>query len=559
MDTPTSPPAWWPAARPTVYALAWVFCLGVAAARLHHARTEYDTAHNAAEWVRPDGNAGHTHIDFGGQWVMGRMVATGHARKLYDRNCQWEVVRAGYPRDREAPAARDQSFPAVPGAVDLLGDPVRHNADNLMTWFLGKDSDRWPEVGTAVALPFAADNTFAAAALVVEANGRVPPDLVAAVTAKSVGGPLYPPVHGFLYAPLGLFADPAVAYAVFQYFAVAMTFVAGLAISSLSRGTLWWPAATAAVLLYPGVRSGLDLGQNPTLTLAVVLGGWSLFARGREVAGGVVWGLLAYKPVWAAAFFLVPLVMGRWRFGLAMIGTGAGLATATLPFTGLDPWFDWLNNGRAAAASYEVNKSWVELSRDLFGIPRRVLIDFSLPEHERRNPTATTIGWVSWGAVVLTTAGIYWSLVDRRHRTGLGAGFVFLGAYLSCYHFMYYDSLLSLAGVAVLFADPVRLVRFATGEPTRLPAGPRWAGRLFAPPVLVVGLLYLCENGWQAVQPAATVEAKGWVTTAPDEPDRPKRLTLELGYYQPWETLLVVALWGWCGWRLVWGPDPGGD
>ena len=552
-------PSWWPDARPVVYALTWVVCLGVAAARLHHARTEYDTADKPAEWVRPDDNAGHTHIDFGGQWVMGRMVATGHARELYDRNVQWQVVRAGYPREREPQAPREQSFPLEPGAVDLAGDQIRHDADNLLTWFLGKDSPRWREFGGAATLPFAADpaNPFAVIALTAASADRVTPDLAAAVTAKAVGGPLYPPVHGFLYAPLGFFSDPATAYAVFQYLAVAVTFVAGLAISCLSRGRVWWPAATAAVLLYPGCRAGLDLGQNPTVTLAVLVGGWALAARGKEEAGGIVWGFLAYKPVWAVAFLLIPLLAGRWRFAIAMTGTGAGLALGTMFYTGMEPWLDWVTNGRAAAANYEVNKSWIELSRDLFGIPRRILVDFSRPNDERRNPTATAVGWGLWAAVLVTTTVVYRLRADRRNRTGLGAAFLFLGAFLGCFHFMYYDSLLSLAGVALLFADPARLVRFATGEPAGLPFGPRWAGRLLAPPVLIVGLLFLCENCWQAAQPAATVEAEGWAYLTADDVRKVPRLTGEIGYYHPWETLLVIVLWAWCGWRLAWGPDIG--
>lgn len=565
MGLPHELPPWWPAVRPTAFVIAWLVCLGAAGARLYHARTEYDTppGKTAAEWVRPGGNAGHTHIDFGGQWLMGRMIATGHARQLYDRTRQWEVVRAGYPWDREPPAARERSFPNDPSALDPTGEPIRHDADNLMRWVMGKDSPRWDEVGHAVALPFAADAVapvpFVAAALTVEAGGRVTPDLVADVTEKAVGGPLYPPVHGFLYAPLGLFADPADAYVLFQWLSVGLAFVAGFAATELSRGRVWWPVATVAVLLYPGCRSGLDLGQNPTLTLAVVLGGWAMAARGHEVSGGAVWGLLAFKPVWGIAFFLVPLLMGRWRFGLAMIVTGVGLAAATLPFTGVDAWRNWLTNADMATDTYKVNKNWVELSRDLHGIPRRVVIDFDRPEAERHSPAATVIGWATWAIVVGATVAIYLLRGDRRRTTGLGAGFLFLGAFLGCYHFMYYDALLSAVGIAVLFADPCGLVRFATGDPRRLPFGPRWAGRLLCPPVLILGLLYLSENAFFYGQPRATVEAAGWTRAVTDPAGetstRVPRLTAEIGFYHPWDTLLILMLWAWCGWRLAWADE----
>lgn len=545
----------WSKVRVAGYALAWLVCLGIAGGRLYHARTAYDTPADAApEWVRPDGNNGHAQIDFGGQWVTARMVASGHAAELYDRNRQWEIARAGYPTAREEPARR-QCFPTRPGTLDPAGGPLRHDADNLMYWFMGEanDSPRWREVGAAVALPFAADavraNPFAAAALLQAADSRVTPDLVAAVVAKSVGGPLYPPIHGFLYAPLGLYDDPADAYAAIQWAAVGAAFLAGFAASRLSRDRVWWPVATAAILLYPGCRSGIDLGQNPTFTLTIVLSGWALAARGRDAAGGAVWGLLAFKPVWAAAFLLVPLLMGRWRFCAAMAGTGIALAAATLPFTGIEPWFDWLAVGREASITYDVNRNWVELSRDLHGIPRRMLLDFTVPEANRHNRSASMLGWGLWAAVVVATAAVYRLRADRRYTTGLGAAFLFFGAYLACYRFMYYDALLSFAGVAVLFADPARLVRFATGEPTRLAFGPRWAGRLLAPPVLCLGLLYVCENEWSRYQTRATVEAKGLK-------GRP-RVEAEIGYYHPWDTLLVLALWGWCGWRLLWDEDWG--
>src|SRR5262249_43993026 len=157
----------------------------------------------------------------------------------------------------------------------------------------------------------------------------------------AIGGALYPPIHALLYAPIGLFPRAGDAMPVFQVFAVACAYLAGLGTSLLSRGRIWWSVASLVVLLYPGCRAGLDLGPNPTITLAILTLGWALAVRGRDTAGGVVWGLLAFKPVWAAAFFLVPLLQRRRRFCLAMGLTGAALAAATLPFVGAQAWLDW--------------------------------------------------------------------------------------------------------------------------------------------------------------------------------------------------------------------------
>src|SRR5581483_2105983 len=164
----------------------------------------------------------------------------------------------------------------------------------------------------------------------------------------------------------------------------------------------------------------------PTISLAVLALGWALAVRGRDTAGGLVWGLLAFKPVWGAAFVLAPLLMRRWRFCLAMALTGAALCLATLPFVGVQAWFDWLAVGKEAAALYNVNEKWINLSRDLQGLPRRALHDFSLPEARRDTALAAALAWGLWGVVFGGTVVVSLWRGDRREPTGLAAGFLFL-------------------------------------------------------------------------------------------------------------------------------------
>ncbi len=104
---------------------------------------------------RPDRNDGHTSIDFGGQWMMGRLLVLGYGREMYSRQRHLEVARKSFSRDREAPGATE------------------HDAERLVGYYPG------------------------------------PPD-------DPVGGPLYPPIHAFVMAPLGLIADPYVAYRIDQ-------------------------------------------------------------------------------------------------------------------------------------------------------------------------------------------------------------------------------------------------------------------------------------------------------------------------------------------------------
>src|SRR5262249_33549648 len=159
----------------------------------------------------------------------------------------------------------------------------------------------------------------------------------------------------------------------------------GRGVSVLSRRGIWWPVAALVIILFPGFMGSLNLGQNATLTLTVLVWGWALIARGRPGWGGGVWGLLAFKPVWAMVFFLVLVLSRRWRTGLAMLATGAAWVLVTLPFVGLHSWFDWLYVGKEAALLYNTDHNWVFLSRDLLSIPRRGLLDFQ--DGVAREPT----------------------------------------------------------------------------------------------------------------------------------------------------------------------------
>src|SRR5687767_12991139 len=70
----------------TRYVLAWLLALGLAVGYLEWAWRFFD------EPRRNDGNTGHVFIDFGGQWLLGRMIVEGQGRQLYNRSVQRELV-----------------------------------------------------------------------------------------------------------------------------------------------------------------------------------------------------------------------------------------------------------------------------------------------------------------------------------------------------------------------------------------------------------------------------------------------------------------------------------
>jgi hypothetical protein len=565
------PPRLWrwatdPRAR-TVF--AWLVVALVVVHHLKDARTwlanELDTPEHLR---RPNsGGHGHTQIDFGGQWLMGRMLVTGHGRELYHRQAQWEVVRAGYPLGDETPVQRDESI--LPRHERRLGrdqDELGHDADLMMSWFMGKDPREWKTVGSAASTPLVVEfggNPLAAAARVQAANQAVTAETVAAIEKPALGGPLYPPIHAFFYFPIGLFEKPQEAYYLFHWIAIGFGILAGRGITALTGGRIWWPVASAAVLLYPGCRIAIDLSQNPTISLAIVIWGWVLVTRGREAAGGMIWGLFAFKPVWALAFFLVPVLTGRWRMALAMVGTGAVLGALTLPVVGLQAWFDWLQVGSMGADHYNRSLNWINLSRDLQSIPRRFLHDFTKPEAERETPLANALAWALWGAVFATTVLIYRLRADRTKTVGLGVAFLFLGAWLTCYRFMYYDALLSLMGVVCLAAEPWRLLRtrtFVFTGPDEAPVhGPRSSGFVNSFPLTIILGLYILDNWLTGVALEATFGALGWGSVSTNAAGATvmstPRIHADTSINYPWDTALVILLWLWCGWRLLRGDE----
>jgi hypothetical protein len=581
------PPRYWSwlGSSWTLAALVWAAAISCGVAFTYRSLHWFDNKPwQDPERRRADGNSGHAQIDFGGQWLMGRMLVTGHGRELYHRQRQWEVLRAGYPVGGEAPMQREQApLPVALQKGTRPGEDWRHDAANLMNWFMGDKGDprrEWKKLGGAAAAPLGAGNPLAVVALEAHAAEVVSPEVVAKANEPSIGGPLYPPVHALFYAPLGLIDRPQVAYHAFQVFCALLVPVAGLGVKVLTRGRIWWSVATLGLFTYPGLRGGIDLGQNPVLSLTIAIWGWALASRGRNAAGGMVWGLLAFKPTWAMAIFLVPLLMRRWRFCLAMVVTGAALGLATLPFVGLHSWFDWLRVGREANELYKVNNNWIHLSRDLQGLPRRVLLDFDNPhEDERRSDLIDALAMGLWGAVLGATAIVYLLRGDRSRPTGVGAGFLFLGAYLTCLHFMYYDVLVSAAALAVLFADPKQFLRtrtFAVEPVAEEPAVP--AGRALTPPaapprpfgarmrgyvnsfaVTVVLAIYVQENSLSGMELEATVGIRDYATPAADGGTRAKvpRVKGDTGVNYPTDTFLLLALWGWCGVQLLRRRDEG--
>jgi hypothetical protein len=270
------------------------------------------------------------------------------------------------------------------------------------------------------------------------------------------------------------------------------------------------------------------------------------------------------------SFFLVPLLTRRWRMGAAMATTGAALIVLTLPLVGWHSWLDWLKVGQMASERYRECEAWICLSRDLSGLPRRWLLDFDrgyATDPDWRLPT--WLGTSLWLTAIALTGTVAWR--QRREQPaieGPAASYVLLGAWLSCYHFMYYDVLLAALPIFLLFTEPRRLldVKFL-GRPSPVPVAgkpPGAPGVLLSAEVLTYYQSGLREPPPMPLLPGGTLPRWVWNSL-------PLTLLVLLcvlaplsfaldftGHGPPFETLILLALWAWCGWKWLRGEPSSG-
>jgi hypothetical protein len=417
------------------YFLAWLLFVSVAAVMFFSAWVSRNNVEAAG------GNDGHYTIDFGGQWLMGRMLLEGHGKQLYDLDYAQAVISEHYDA---------------------------HDTENLTDVLITSE----------------------------DADGE-------GADGRKLGGAIYPPINCFMFVPFSAL-PPRLGYRVAQVANLLEALLAGWAIVRLSRGRVWFPIAAVLVMWFFGFASSMALGQNATLTLAILLWGWVFMAEDKTVAGGALWGLLAFKPVWAIPFLVATLLTRRWRATLAMGTVGFGLIILTLPFVGWQSWLDWIQLGKVATAVYRSSDRWILLSRDILGIPRRWI--------DGIDPTiADVAGWTVLGSIFVATVGV--ALARRRQSsTALGPmpAFVLLGMWLCCFHFMYYDMLLVVLPLSVLLLDrEYFLLR-------------RWSA--IVPLILVIALYleYPLNLGFERL---LRISAKGGL----------------------WDTCCLIAIWAWCG------------
>jgi hypothetical protein len=142
----------------------------------------------------------------------------------------------------------------------------------------------------------------------------------------------YPPIYLFLIRPLGWLSLP-VAQALWST-ATLLAYVAAVCAPG------WRLRIVLPALLAPVTAINLVYGQNGFLTAALLVGGIRL-APSWPVAGGVLLGLLAYKPQFGLLVVIALVAAGWWRTTLAAAFTIVAAVAASLFAFGLEAWTAW--------------------------------------------------------------------------------------------------------------------------------------------------------------------------------------------------------------------------
>jgi hypothetical protein len=143
----------------------------------------------------------------------------------------------------------------------------------------------------------------------------------------------YPPPYLLLIRPLGWLSYP-VAQTIWSAATLAAYMIAICA-------PAWRPQIALLALLAPATAINLLYGQNGFLTVALLVGGIRL-APSRPVLGGILLGLLIYKPQFGFLVVIALIAARFWWTAFAAALTGAAAVAASLLLFGPQSWTAWL-------------------------------------------------------------------------------------------------------------------------------------------------------------------------------------------------------------------------
>jgi Glycosyltransferase family 87 len=269
---------------------------------------------------------------------------------------------------------------------------------------------------------------------------------------RGIGLCPYPPTAVVVYAPLALLSYDAAGMVVYFGSIVLAIVTAGL-ISQLTARRIGMMTAIVAILYYPGFLDTLRLGQNGPLTLMLLVFGWRSVVRGHDIAAGLWWGLLAYKPQWLLAVGWLPLALGRPRIWIGMAAPAILLAVAATIWLGPEVWTRWLDQVAAVDHVYATDAEFRQYLLPQGCDARSVLNRSFIPTVGR------PLGWAAI-AVVMAVTTIWYRRQPGEGASGPKAPALLFACGLTVPHLYYYDEMVFLLPLLLLWSHRANLERW---------------------------------------------------------------------------------------------------
>lgn len=195
----------------------------------------------------------------------------------------------------------------------------------------------------------------------------------------------------------------------------------------------WRPKTVLVALLAPASAINLLYGQNGFLTAALLVGGIRL-APSRALPGGVLLGLLAYKPQFALVVIVALLAARLWLAALAATATVVAAAAGSLIVFGVAPWLAWVRAMPDFVAIVNAQR------------PRLLHLMPTALSNALELGASDQLAWGVQGAAMVGAAIAVW-LVFRRDITNRAAAFLAVASMLASPYAFVYD--LTLVGAAI--------------------------------------------------------------------------------------------------------------
>jgi hypothetical protein len=195
---------------------------------------------------------------------------------------------------------------------------------------------------------------------------------------------------------------------------------------------------TALALLVPAIAVNLLYGQNGTLTVALLIAGMRLVPV-RPVLGGILLGLLSYKPQFGVLVALALVASGSWRTAVAAGVTALLLVLASLAAFGIEPWLAWY-------------RGIPEFEAILLGQRARLehLMPTALSNALALGASDRVAGLIQSGVTILAAAAVWYAF--RRNRGRPAIAVLAVSALLGSPYAFIYDLTLTGAAIALIAA-----------------------------------------------------------------------------------------------------------